>query len=148
MAPKRGIDGVVRAIAGRMSGHQLFDITARTPTSHLQPLGLVLRGRDARQLTNDGPGDGSIAQRLRDRRKTVERLGHADSLLGPAGPIAEEALDVFGEARVTESQVNGTPLRTHEPRAFFEVELCARFGNARELVMNMLPIEMVIHEVH
>jgi len=89
-------------IAGRVSGHQFFDITARTPSGDLQPLGLILGGCDTRQLTNHGPGDSPVAQRLRDRRKTVECLGHTDPLLRPAGPITEEALDVFGEAGVTE----------------------------------------------
>ncbi len=35
-----------------------------------------------------------------------------------------------------------------EPSAFFEVEVCARFGDARELVMNVLPIDIGIHELH
>jgi hypothetical protein len=112
MASKPGTYRIIRVIAGRVSGHHFFDITARAPSGNLQPLGLILGGCD------------------------------------PAGPITEEALDVFGEAGVTESQVNGTSVRTQEPRAFFEVEVCARFGDARELVMNVLPIEMVVHEVH
>ena len=73
---------------------------------------------------------------------------HAQSLLGPARSVAKEALDVLGEAAEAEVTVDAGSKGTDQPGTLLPVEMCAALGESRELLMYVLPIELLGHEIH
>src|SRR5450432_4816046 len=146
MTPECRLNSIARPIAQFSAGHQFLDITASTTCRRAQPVGLILGRRHAGQLPRDGPTDGAVAQSLGELGKMLQRFGHTNPFLGPAWSISEEALDILGQARVAEANVDGAARCANEPDALFPIEMRASLGETRELVVDVLPIGAVAHD--
>src|SRR5258706_10735407 len=126
--------------------YHLFDLPGRATLRRLQPLSLVVGRGHARELTRRRPGDGTVAQRLIELGQPLEGFGHAETFLRPAGAIAKEAFDVFGEAAESEVVMDARSKGADQPGSLFPVEVCAALGESRQLLMYMLPVELLDHE--
>jgi len=75
-------------------------------------------------------------------RQGFEGFGDAEALLGPAWTVAEDSLDVLGEACEAEVQVYVGAQRAQEVASFFAIEARSFLGDTRELFVGALPVEV------
>ena len=76
-----------------------------------------------------------------------DRFGYAEALFDPPWSVTKESFDVLRKAGEAEVLVHTGSKCAYEPSAFFPVEVRAALGDPGELVMRVLPIEMV-HVIH
>ena len=99
MPAYRRIRRVARPVSDLMPRYQLLDLPSGPAPGGEQPVRLALGGCHASQLTRRRPRDDTVAQRLGELGKALQRFGHAKALFRPSRSVAEQSLDVLGEER-------------------------------------------------
>jgi hypothetical protein len=90
---------------------------------------------------------GALAQRSRQLGQALERSGNAQLVMRQAGGVAEQPLDVLGEAPVAEPPVSFGAPRGEQAAPFLEVQPCPPPCMLQKRRVYRLPLAVLVHVV-
>ena len=118
-------------VARSLAGHERFELVRGFAAGDREPLALGLGDGNTGELADARPVERAFLERLSDDWQPLERLGNAQLLLGRAGLVAEQPLDVLGKAAKAQVYVRGCTHGREQPASLLRVCRSALSGEPR-----------------
>jgi hypothetical protein len=135
---------VVRSASWAMTRNQLLHVPHRSALRGCEPFSLRRLVRDPCQLAHRRPAHLPVAKRQGHLGQLLERLRHAQLLLGQSRGVPEQSLHVLDERTEAQPHVGAASRRRQEPAPLFQVQAGSRLCQTAKLEMRSLPPSFVL----